>query len=717
MMNESPVMRLLRALVYALAASAAVTTMADFPVALAAALCAAAGALLGQSALVARLRLPSLWGLGLAWSLLVWGTSHTLVSASWPSAAWGAATAENAAAIVVAGGGALSLATMLRGTAQRVRAVAVLEVGLLVLSGAQLVVAHRGGAINRPFELADAILAEGGDPTLAFLVLGGVIVALALLLLLREGRALRGLWHLLFVALIFALLSDQLRVPEPPPSPLLQAAGGKGGKDKGKGKGEGQPEQQKENSEELQFRDDYDSEGRTVPLAVVLLHSDYSPPLGVYYFRQAAFSQYNGKRLVQATGRGLDTDVAQGFPSRPVDLPEVPNALSDRIEVETTVAMLSEHARPFAIATLQALAPLENPDPARFRRVYKATSMAMASEPADMLGRPVFDPRWSERDRAHYLTTDEDPRYAELAEKIVADLPPGLAADPVARALSVTLWLSKAGTYSLKSGHASAEDPTADFLFGDLTGYCVHFAHAAVYLMRTLGVPARVGAGYLVDEAARQGGSAILITGQNAHAWPEFYVDGVGWIVADVSPEQAMDGPPAMPDPDLQRLLGDLARGLSPLPAGGDSQLQSAVRTARVLLAALRTALLWAIPVALLVLYLLKFYRRLSPYLASQEQRARLQYRAQLDRLSELSRVRTYGESREAFAARLATELPAFAELTRLVQAARFGPSGAYDGSQLPQLRKRFTDELKRIASPGRRLLASLDPISFLRVR
>src|SRR5690606_26724776 len=62
------------------------------------------------------------------------------------------------------------------------------------------------------------------------------------------------------------------------------------------------------------------------------------------------------------------------------------------------------------------------------------------------------------------------------------------------------------------------------FLFGDLTGYCVHFAHAAVFLMRAVGVPARVGTGYALPEANRQGGSALLLRNSDQHAWPEVYL-------------------------------------------------------------------------------------------------------------------------------------------------------------------------------------------------
>ena len=56
-------------------------------------------------------------------------------------------------------------------------------------------------------------------------------------------------------------------------------------------------------------------------MAVVLLHDDYSPPSGVYYFRQSAFSQYNGRRLVQATGGDVDRDVLRRFPASAVDVP------------------------------------------------------------------------------------------------------------------------------------------------------------------------------------------------------------------------------------------------------------------------------------------------------------------------------------------------------------------------------------------------------------
>lgn len=708
--------RLTRMLVYALATAVGVMPLVPLTVAMGAGVGAAIGAFVGGSAAVARVRLSSLLIalLGFAW--LSWAGGQALLSIQGfaevlsPGRALLVATALQACASVFA------IALGLRQLALRYRLFGIVEVALVSVAGAQLVRGHRGGAINRPFELADAILAEGGDPTVAFLALGGVIIGLLVLLLIAEGRALRAIFHVGFLLLLFGLFAENLPVPKPPPSPLLRGPqkGERAKRSGGPGSG------QRENNEELQFRDNYDSKGRTVPLAVVVLHDDYAPPGGMYYFRQAAFSHFNGRRLVQSSLRGADVDLPTSYASTAVTLPEVPNLLGERIAIDTTVAMLSEHARPFALETLQALTPLQNPDAARFRRVYRATSLASITELPDLLGRAVGDPKWRPEVRDHYGHAPNDKRYAALAAEIVTGLNPELENDPIAQALSVVLWLGDEGTYSLKSGHAKAKDPTADFLFGNRVGYCVHFAHAAVYLMRSLGIPARVGAGYVVDEAARQGGSSILITGQNSHAWPEFYVRDVGWVVADVSPAQALDPAPGIPDPDLQRLLGEMARGLRPLPVHGDNPFVPAIRWARLIGKGLRLAAMWGLPGLLLLLYSIKAYRSQCYLLVGSENRIRKLYRSQLDRLAACSMLRRHGETRHAFAMRVSSQVPTFERMTVLLEESCFGRPEATNGLSRTEARKlaaRFRIEMRATASWARRLMCVCDPFSFLRVR
>ena len=70
-------------------------------------------------------------------------------------------------------------------------------------------------------------------------------------------------------------------------------------------------------------------------------------------------------------------------------------------------------------------------------------------------------------------------------------------------------------------------------------GYSVHYATAAVLMLRYMGVPARYVEGYYLsaEQAARYAaGEPITLTEQNAHAWAEYYVSGVGFVPFEVTP-------------------------------------------------------------------------------------------------------------------------------------------------------------------------------------
>ena len=65
-------------------------------------------------------------------------------------------------------------------------------------------------------------------------------------------------------------------------------------------------------------------------------------------------------------------------------------------------------------------------------------------------------------------------------------------------------------------------------------GYCVHFATAATVLLRAAGVPARYVTGYMIPVA---GNRPATITGEEAHAWAEYYEPVLGcWIPLEVTP-------------------------------------------------------------------------------------------------------------------------------------------------------------------------------------
>ncbi|MET0286462.1 MAG: transglutaminase domain-containing protein, partial [Polyangiales bacterium] len=472
---------------------------------------------------------------------------------------------------------------------------------------------------------------------------------------------------------------------------------------------------ERRDNDNLEFRDQEQNKEKQTPVAVVLLHDDYSPPTGIYYFRQGAFSQFNGRRLIGTTRDGLDKDVSAGFPVDALEVPNAPQAGAERATLESTVALLADHTRPFGLESPVEFQAAQNPNPERFRRVYRVVSSALTGDFMTLLGRASGDPRWSPDDRKEYLALPSDPRYSELAKKIADEqLAPEVKDDPMLKAWAISDWLGKEGTYSLKSKHAAAADPTGDFLFGDKVGYCVHFAHAATYLMRSLGVPARVATGYAIEESARQGGSAILISSGAAHAWPEVYLDGVGWVIVDVQPQRTLDPAPEPPDADLQRLLGQLARGVRPLPPDGSPPGAQWKDLLKEFARWTGTQVGRAIVLAFVAMYLIKLWRFVAPQLSAS---ARLAYRAELDRLAELGISRKRGESREAFAGRV--RLPSFERLTQLHVGVRFGSQRALQSGkpELGALASGARSERAATFKWWRRVLGALVPWSFFKAR
>ncbi len=71
------------------------------------------------------------------------------------------------------------------------------------------------------------------------------------------------------------------------------------------------------------------------------------------------------------------------------------------------------------------------------------------------------------------------------------------------------------------------------------SGYDVHYATAAVLMFRYMGVPARYVEGYYIspEEASQMNaGEEYILDGSNAHAWAEYYLDGVGWLPFETTP-------------------------------------------------------------------------------------------------------------------------------------------------------------------------------------
>ena len=598
----------------------------------------------------------------------------------------------------------------LRLLAARRPALSVFEIGAVATAFVVSLAAHREGMIHRPLALGDLAWSRGIDPTFLFLVFGGLCVLLLAVLLVAEERRSRLPLHfgvLIVVALLLTTLVRFSGLPQPrAPQDLGLTGDAKQEQTRGESEGRGQ-------MNDLDFKDDYNKDSGRSPVAVVLLRDDYSPPIGAYYFRQTAFTRYNGRRLVQSVGDSdVDRDLVHQFPVERLEVPWQPPEPERRLSLRTTTGLLLDHIKPFALDSPLFFEPAENPEGLRFQRVYDSVSLVGTTPYKELLGQRPGDADWSEREWEAYTEMPADPRYGELARELTEPLLDEYRSDPLAQAMAIKLHLDREGIYSRKSEHADSEDPAASFLFGDMTGYCVHFAHASVYMYRSIGIPARVAAGYAVPEANRAGGSAIMIRGLNAHAWPEIYLEDTGWVVVDPAPMQTLEEPIPRADATLQRMLGEMLREQA------QEEMQTAESNRQFFTArdALRFVALLLLA-AMLLCFAVKLYRALAPRLVRREQHYRVAYRAVLDRLAEVGLQRRFGESRERFAARADTIAPSFAALTRAHLAQALGRRAAPAGDELRQLAARTRAEIWRQVPAWRTCLGLLNPWAWLSAR
>jgi len=93
-------------------------------------------------------------------------------------------------------------------------------------------------------------------------------------------------------------------------------------------------------------------------------------------------------------------------------------------------------------------------------------------------------------------------------------------------------------TYDLNVAlHENVSD-VEDFLFVTRRGYCEQFASTFAAMARSLGIPARVAVGFTWGDWDDARGEYV-VRGRNAHAWPEVYFAGAGWVAFDPTPGRA----------------------------------------------------------------------------------------------------------------------------------------------------------------------------------
>lgn len=175
--------------------------------------------------------------------------------------------------------------------------------------------------------------------------------------------------------------------------------------------------------------------------------------------------------------------------------------------------------------------------------------------------------------RYRSLPNDFSPRAAALARDITAG-----ARTPYDAALQLQQFFHEQFTYSLNVPSGHSNDDIEAFLFGERVGYCEQFAGSYAALARSIGLPARVAVGFTPGEAGDDG--LLHVRGEHAHAWPEVWIDGAGWVAFEPTPGRGAPGAEGYTGlPEQQAATGDSATATTLPPAGPSNPVPTTAPT------------------------------------------------------------------------------------------------------------------------------------------
>jgi transglutaminase-like putative cysteine protease len=105
-------------------------------------------------------------------------------------------------------------------------------------------------------------------------------------------------------------------------------------------------------------------------------------------------------------------------------------------------------------------------------------------------------------------------------------------------ALALQDWLADGTfTYTLTAPTVVDASGLTTFLTSTRQGYCQQFSFAMAVLARLLGIPSQVAYGFTAGTSSP--GSTWQVTTHDAHAWPELYFQGFGWLRFEPTPSGA----------------------------------------------------------------------------------------------------------------------------------------------------------------------------------
>jgi transglutaminase-like putative cysteine protease len=167
-----------------------------------------------------------------------------------------------------------------------------------------------------------------------------------------------------------------------------------------------------------------------------------------------------------------------------------------------------------------------------------------------------------------------------IAEQVVTS---ANAKTPFQKAVALQDWLAGHNfTYTLTAPSITDAHGLLEFLTVTRQGYCQQFAFAMAVLARLLGIPSRYAVGF--TSGTQVDGGVWQVTTHDAHAWPELYFQGFGWLRFEPTPAGGAAGQGTATTPTYTQQQTNLFQqppganvGQTHNPAGGSSSAKASL--------------------------------------------------------------------------------------------------------------------------------------------
>lgn len=262
-----------------------------------------------------------------------------------------------------------------------------------------------------------------------------------------------------------------------------------------------------------------------------------APPVARYYWRAKTFDTYTDGRWVTSSEARIRSRFGR-LRTEQVEPYALRSTVQQRFEVQLEATSLVYAApQPVSFASLPVsyeviftaagedyatITKTSAQDVLRQGDIYSATSSLSIADENSLRAAGQNYPVWVQN---QYLQLPETitPRTRALAEGLEQG-------NPYDTARTVELYVRNTISYNEDVPAPPLEVEPVDWvLFEQQEGYCTYYASSMTVLLRSLGIPARLSAGFAQGEFDPVI-NAYRVAESDAHVWVEVFFPGYGWV-------------------------------------------------------------------------------------------------------------------------------------------------------------------------------------------